>query len=438
MAGRRRSKIDNACREWVRQDRLNSAKSTDDKRTGFEMDIHNDFTICENPYRLKVVSWGWGISPHSAVHLCTTLRRQVIDSRFSNDYNALEEEIMGGIDVDRILESSAGIKPQSLYEGIDYEVFQAYKPGIDQNAPSAVELLVLDGEPWYCISNEPFIAGSDFRNSANEGGVLFPVFSYSDIEGLTEDHGFRYSFRNGFEVAGSNNTDGRFRSIRVEYHCGAKKDITDCEPDDESANSVLLIEESIKGRGIIPKLVSWGLTSIGQGDVEDAVYSYLAARSRRSMSDYLDESDKDCGFKQLLTGCEMAINYLVCSSDIEVAVNVLGMSLYQLTEFVGVKMGVNLLQLQSQSGQFPLFQRPVMQGPMGLEPAESGEPMDLLQQYREYQQFQQFQLLRESMSQPAESREPMDPLQEYLEYQRFQQFLQLQNSVLQPAESEQP
>lgn len=298
--------------------KINGEGTDDNVNVGnFEVDkdfvavIQNDVNICGNYSRLKTVAKRYGLAYRTAVSTCSYLKRKALLAAGSGNPSAINLEILGG-QIDQILDKIY-IQRNVYINDLRTRFARSYKPGIDVSAPSPFELLmVVEENPWICIPNEPFAGPSLYGSGSNK---VISTVTFKNPLGyrIEDDDGFTYGYANGMELVG-NSEDGKIlRSIRLEYFC-EKEAPADCT-DQNKDQRVLLIEESIRNKGLISRLFGW--ISKLEFNAQEVVYAYLAAKAGRSQTDYLTQNEKDCKGLNLLTGCEMASRYLECVADEE-------------------------------------------------------------------------------------------------------------------------
>ena len=290
------------------------------KRESFTTAIGKDYSICENYRYLQEAAKKYGLTYSVALSTCSHYRRQALLGPGKN-YSA--EGDSSGVDfallasqVDQILQKLY-IKRNPYITGLRMRFARSLKPGIDPDTPHPFELLEIEeGYPWVCISNEPF-AGPSLSGSYVSSQRTVINFSAPLGYRLEDNHGFTYDYLAGTELVGSNENGHTLRSIRLEYFC-MKERPADCNRENHE-DVILLIEESVKGKGLLSRGLGW-IGGLGF-NAQEAIYSFLAAKGSRSQTDYLSENARGCKGLHLLTGCEMAVNYFECTADTEDSVN---------------------------------------------------------------------------------------------------------------------
>ena len=192
-----------------------------------------------------------------------------------------------------------------------YVFARSLRPGIDKEAPYPHELLgVAEGYPWICIPNEPFSGPS---LSGSNSGSERKIISFSGPIGprIEDDDRFVYGYSNGLELVGSDKDNHFLRSIRLEYFC-LKEGAAHCNENNHD-QKILLIEESVKSKGLISRAFAW-ITDL-RIDAQEVLHTYLAAKGGRAQTNYLLENERDCNGSQLLGDCEIAVRYFECAVD---------------------------------------------------------------------------------------------------------------------------
>ena len=284
--------------------------STKGKTESFTSAVEKDYSICENYRSLQNAAKRYGLTYGMALKTCSHYRRQALLGP-SKDSSAIDFILLAS-QVDQILKKLY-LKRNPYIVALRMRFARSLKPGIDPGTPNPFELLQIEeAHPWICISNQPFSGPSltsPYRSSQRTVMNFYAPLGYR----LEDSHGFTYDYLGGTELVGSGE-DGRIlRSIRLEYFC-LKEKPADCN-DENYDDIVLLIEESAKGKGPIPRGLDW-IRGLGL-NAQEVIYSYLAAKASRSQTNYLSENQRGCKGINLLMGCEMAVNYFECTADTE-------------------------------------------------------------------------------------------------------------------------
>ena len=295
-------------------------KDLESRFDGFALMVREDISVCRNLPKLSSRARLYKLSMKTAQYICHEVTREALDGLTSHDPTVIEQGALGD-QLNNILEDIS-IKRNASIRGLRARFLRAVKPGITPGAISPNQLLDRDGEPWYCVAHQPFVGGSSYFNSSLTNTMTSIAFTAKGYD-LQDSDGFRYDWVTGSELTGNGpHAQGtHMRHIRLEYFCeGGKQDYCDESEHDLRA---IIIEETVKTPGLLSRIITNVFNAINflptnvQGEAAAQVHSYLAARARRAQNDYLTENQKDCNGKQLLTGCEMAVNYFVCWDDIQ-------------------------------------------------------------------------------------------------------------------------
>ena len=212
--------------------------------------------------------------------------------------------------------SELSIQRNAYVDGLRIRFVRAERPEIEPEAPKASQLL-LSVPSWICTNNPTFTnkLGALANSDAKE---IFPLTF--DVTGfrVEDSHGYLYNIVNAYDFTATDSVgEGTMRTLRVEYFCEKETHPSLCTFD-ESDLVVLLIEESSRSQGLLAGFLSW-LSSplLKTDDLQNKIYDYMAAKSWTARTNYVTEKEKDCKKRGLLTGCEVAFNYIECWNDVD-------------------------------------------------------------------------------------------------------------------------
>ena len=306
-----------------------------------EADLFTNIEPCQSGKGKKALAKHYGLSIRTVAKVCSKVVREVMASGGSDNSSILGELLLGA-QLDEILRD-VGLERNPNAIRLRREFMNAYKPGIHEEVETPYELLNRYGEPWYCVANQPFVSTSTMVNTdlPNEiGEMVFNnmgtrLWSNDDFRGGDT---FFFDPGNGMEITGANASGEIMRHIRLHYFC--EKGEEDCGLEEEPDLRVLIIEETVKTRGLLSRFFDW-VNGLGFNKKE-TVHNYLATRARRGKNDYFENGGK-CNGKNLILGCEMAVNYFECWDDIEAVATFYG----QNNKFINRLIQHRLKQLQT-------------------------------------------------------------------------------------------
>ena len=287
--------------------------------------------LCSDRHALLKMASKHGIGMRNAHNICREHEKAVLNGINSQDVTSLDPIALG----DELLSilDSLHIERNPYVSGLRTRFVRSHKPGIEPEAPSPQSLVKQDGSPWVCTGNKPFLHKFGTFSSGNNSTGIFPLKFYAYGNRVQDSDGYRYNTVNSLEMtAGDPKGDGFLRNARVEYYC-EKINPANCEEDNADLK-VLIIEESVRTKGLLYNLFNW-IKGLGT-NYQDLLMNFMAAKSWGSQGDYISKDAKECRRSGPLFGCEVAINYLECWEDGDAALSALGIgSLFEIESALG-------------------------------------------------------------------------------------------------------
>ena len=271
-------------------------------------------SLCNDRHALLKLARKHGIGMRNAHGICRDHEKSVLNGINSQDITSIDPIILG----DELLSilDALHIERNPYVSGLRTRFVRSHKPGIEPEAPSPQSFVKKDGSPWICSGNKPFL-----HKFGTPVGI-FPLKFFAYGNRVQDSDGFLYNTVNSLEMtAGDPEGEGFLRNIRVEYFC-EKLNPANCSEDNADLK-VLLIEESVRTKGLLYSLFNW-IKGLGS-NYQDILMNYMAARAWGSQGDYISKDARECRKSGPFFGCEVAVNYLECWEDGDAALDALGM-----------------------------------------------------------------------------------------------------------------